>query len=45
MVAEIGSQAVDMTNGVMVAPRSGTYTFTLFPCADWGLPAKVTICA
>jgi hypothetical protein len=36
---------VALSNGQMVTPATGTYTFSLVPCADWGLPAQVQICA
>ena len=36
---------VALNNGQMVTPATGTYTFSLYPCADWGLPAQVQICA
>ena len=38
------SQQIDMQNGQMVTPATGTYTFTLYPCAIWGAPQKVQIC-
>ena len=38
------SRAPDLENGQMVMPASGTYTFTLFPCAIWGAPSQVQIC-
>lgn len=34
-----------LNNGQMITPATGTYTFSLGPCAVWGLPAQVQICA
>ena len=28
-----------------VTPHSGYYEFTIFPCAMWGKPVQITICA
>jgi hypothetical protein len=28
-----------------VAPATGTYRFSFSPCAMWGAPGAVTICA
>jgi hypothetical protein len=41
-----GSSAqIQMNNGQMITPATGTYEFTLYPCSDWGAPAQVQICA
>ncbi|HEY3812307.1 MAG TPA: hypothetical protein VGL66_03705 [Caulobacteraceae bacterium] len=39
------NQSLSLNNGQMITPATGTYEFTLFPCAVWGLPAQVQICA
>ena len=39
------SAQLQLNNGQMITPATGTYEFSLFPCADWGLPAQVQICA
>jgi hypothetical protein len=39
------NQSLSLNNGQMITPVTGTYAFTLFPCAVWGLPAQVQICA
>jgi hypothetical protein len=39
------NQSLSLNNGQMITPATGTYAFTLFPCAVWGLPAQVQICA